>query len=163
MFMVIAVMITALYMFLNGRNTAACPVCPPCKEYKCTITNPSEPLPQVAPPVAFPPASQTALNPIPGRPTRPYIHSGDTAWHELGFVNSEGTKRRILRLFGRRRFPRSERFEYFLSTKDGISIPFSTPKGVELMNGDKVDIPGFDDKFIAVIFPVDAPRYSPTI
>lgn len=168
----ISVLLLTMYVIRGPKTNPACPLpscpppsCPPCKEYKCTISNPSERLPTVPPAVLLPvaPGPAKTNDPIPGKPTRQYVNSGDTTWYELGFVNSEGGKRLMLRLFGRRRFPRSDRYEYFLSTKDGISIPFKTPNDVELINGDKVDIPGFENKFVSVIYPVEVPQYSPSI
>ena len=176
---VLVIVATAVGVSSRYWKNAVCPPCEPCKEYKCTIPAPAAAevmsLPAVAPPIIPPLALNTSATPgrarepplvavgnmAPKKPGRPYINSGDTGWYELGFVNSEGGKKNMMRLFGRRRFARTDRYEYFLSTKDGIRVPFNTPKDVELMSGDKVEIPGFEDKFIAVIYPVDVPQYSP--
>ena len=95
-----------------------------------------------------------------GGPSRAYISSNDTRWHEIGFVKGE-EHREPFRLFAHRKYPRSDRYEYFMRTKDGINVPFDTEKNVELQNGDLITVPGFSGQFKAVIYPVEKLVYNP--
>jgi hypothetical protein len=152
--MFIVLLAAALYsvvLYANGY-------CPPCRDLICTVPHPHEtttPPPLIVPVAVTPPASADT---IPRRPERQYVSAADVSWHEMGFVMSPEMKQ-PLRLFARRKWPRSERYEYFLTTRDNISIPFNTPKDVELLDGDNITVPGFKDKLTATIYPVSVPRY----
>jgi hypothetical protein len=50
-----------------------------------------------------------------------------------------------------------------MRTRDGIDVPFNTPKDTELQNGDSIAVPGFDEQFKAVIFPVQQLVYDPAV
>lgn len=153
--------------------------CPPCRKLKCSVTPRDDvrlPAPaeivvvKVPPNVRVPPniRPQPVIDPAPVQeaivagPRRTYVSSNDTRWHEVGFVKGEGD-RNVYRLFGHRKLARSERWEYFMRTKDGIDVPFTTPKDVELENGDSISVPGFDGQYKAVIYPVEQLVYNPNV
>lgn len=75
---------------------------------------------------------------------------------------------KILKLFGRQRFPRSNQWEYYVinsETFDSISkIPLKIPGNKELSNNDVISLPWLDQskgKFDVKIFDYDVPRYNP--
>jgi hypothetical protein len=141
--------------------------CPPCRKIKCSVPLPEEvrmPMLQDVLFVRSPPAGTPApvAEALVGGPSRTYISSNDTRWHEIGFVKGE-EHREPFRLFAHRKYPRSDRYEYFMRTKDGINVPFNTEKDVELQNGDLITVPGFSGQFKAVIYPVEKLVYNPVV
>ena len=113
--------------------------CPPCRKIRCSVPPPEEIRMPMLQDVLFVRSSPETDKKTPapvaealiGGPSRTYISSNDTRWHEIGFVKGE-QHREPFRLFAHRKYPRSDRYEYFMRTKDGINVPFNTEKDVEL-------------------------------
>jgi hypothetical protein len=66
-------------------------------------------------------------------------------------------------LFGRRKFPRSEKYEYYVVDANQIKIPFSQKNDAEIWDKDAVSIPGFTYAFVAKMYPHDEIPYNPYI
>ena len=102
---------------------------------------------------------QVTIVPQEGAPEIPYISREDTSYHQLGYIQSDTTlagsfQRPTYRLYGRRKYARSERFEYYIINEVGIRIPFTQSNEKELYDTDKVTVPGFDTLFTVHIYPV---------
>jgi hypothetical protein len=152
--LVVFLVVLVFTLYLVSLQAGGQLSCPPCRDLICTIPA-SAGIEATQPPVVVP-----AAPPAPEfrKPERQYVSAADVSWQEMGFVKSPEMKQ-PLRLFARRKWPRSERYEYFLTTRDNISIPFNTPKDVELVDGDHITVPGFKESLTATIYPVSAPRY----
>lgn len=98
-------------------------------------------------------------------PDIPYVSSMDTSYHSLGYVYTTPTEgeRTTLRLYGRRKYPRSERYEYFIIDKNDIKIPFTQKNDKEIWDGDTVTIPGYTSPFTAVIYKTRELVYNPYV
>jgi hypothetical protein len=72
---------------------------------------------------------------------------------------------KILKLFGRQKFPGSNQWEYYvLNTETYDKVPLEIPGNKELSNNDVIGLPWLDQskgKFDIKMFDYDAPRYNP--
>ena len=72
---------------------------------------------------------------------------------------------KILKLFGRQKFPGSNQWEYYvLNIETFDKVPLEIPGNKELTNNDVIGLPWLDQskgKFDIKIFDYDAPRYNP--
>ena len=94
-------------------------------------------------------------------PERDYVSMSDTTnFHELGYVQDTVDPKLRMRLFGKRRFPRVDRFEYYVLDKNGIKIQTKTPREKELFENDTVTIPGHNVPLSVHIYDVSGPRYQ---
>ena len=98
-------------------------------------------------------------------PTRGYPDD----YHNIGMLTRKNDEK-ILKLFGRQKFPGSSQWEYYVIGNDpnGLNskIPLKIPGNKELNNNDTVAIPWLDQskgKFELRIFDYDAPRYNPFV
>lgn len=100
---------------------------------------------------------------LDGSPRIPYVSSLDTTWHAMGYVYRLTTddRRMSLRLFGRRKYPRSERYEYYVLDKNDIRVVIPRRNDKELYNDDTVNIPELGGDFKVVIYPVQELVYNP--
>ena len=102
---------------------------------------------------------QVAIVPTSGLnqgPHTPNISSSDVTYHHVGYVQSTvniGDNKVTFPLYERRKYPRQERYEYYIIENNGIQIPFTQRNDNQLYDGDNVMIPGFDEAFIAKIYP----------
>ena len=165
---VLLVFLSAAALMLAIRYGRA--QCPPCRQLRCQLPDRGDirlPL-STEIVVVKTPAPTLAPTPTPMQevviagPRRSYVSSNDTRWHEIGIAKGEGD-RSVFRLFGHRKYARSEKWEYFMRTKDGIDVPFKTPKDVELLDGDSITVPGFNGQMKAVIFPIEQLAYNPNV
>lgn len=73
----------------------------------------------------------------------------------------------ILRLYGRREFPGSKRYEYYTAINSGldqIKIPLRTRnRQEELYDGDKVKVKELDTYYKVNLYPFDQPKYYPDL
>lgn len=73
----------------------------------------------------------------------------------------------ILRLYGRREFPGSKRYEYYTAINSGldqIKVPLRTRnRQEELYDGDKVKVKELDDYYKVNLYPFDQPKYYPDL
>lgn len=90
-------------------------------------------------------------------PTSTYISQYDLSYHDLGYVEDTTASSSPLRmrLFGHRKYPRTERYEYYIVDPNGIKIPFTTKNEAEIFDGDLITIPGYTQTFKANIYGTD--------
>ena len=87
-------------------------------------------------------------------------------YQQLGIVTRNNDEK-ILQLFGRPTFPRSNQWEYYvIGGKDGFvnKIPIQSKNQKELEDGDEIDVIGMNSnngKFIVKLFNYNVPRYNP--
>lgn len=93
-------------------------------------------------------------------PDRVYVNSYDTTWHPMGYVYNPSSPDSTMRLYGRRKYPRSDKWEYYIIDKNGIKIPFELKNSAEIYDDDPVSIPGYPS-LVANIYEVKSPIYSP--
>jgi len=97
-------------------------------------------------------------------PTRGYPDN----YHNVGMLVRKNDEK-ILKLFGRQKFPGSNQWEYYIIGSEGHSItkiPLKIPGNKELTNNDVIVVPWLDQskgKFNIKIFDYDAPRYIPNV
>ena len=98
-------------------------------------------------------------------PTRGYPDD----YHNVGMLFRKQDEK-VLKLFGRQKFPGSNQWEYYVIGNDpnGLNnkVPLTIPGNRELSNNDTVAIPWLDQskgKFELKIFDYDAPRYNPFV
>ncbi len=95
-------------------------------------------------------------------PTRGYPDN----YHNIGILVRKNDEK-ILKLFGRQKFPGSNQWEYYVVNSDKYDkIPLEIPGNKELSNGDVIGLPWLDQskgKFEIRIFDYDVPRYNPYI
>lgn len=82
-------------------------------------------------------------------PVVPNIPRNDYSYIQMGYVSSGSTR---LPLFGHKKYPYRDRYEYYVIDNNGIKIPFSQTQNKELYDKDTVTIPGFTDTFTANIY-----------
>jgi hypothetical protein len=80
------------------------------------------------------------------------------------------TDEKVIKLFGRQKYARSDQYEYYGVASDGsnigIKIPIETVRNQEIYDGDEIDVPYFNvvqGKFKAQLFPDQTFRYNPYI
>ena len=95
-------------------------------------------------------------------PTRGYPDN----YQNLGILVRKSDER-ILKLFGRQKFPGSSQYEYYVvDSYNSQKFPLKLNGMKELSDKDVISIPWFDQskgKFEVKIFDYDAPRYNPNI
>ena len=98
-------------------------------------------------------------------PTRGYPDN----YHNIGMLVRKNDEK-ILKLFGRQKYPGSNQWEYYIIGSDGshsiTKIPLKIPGNKELSNNDVIAVPWLDQskgKFNIKIFDYDAPRYRPDL
>jgi ribosomal protein L34E len=98
-------------------------------------------------------------------PTRGYPDD----YHNIGMLVRKNDEK-VLKLFGRQKFPGSNQWEYYVIGNDpnGLNnkIPLSIPGNKELFSNDTIAVPWLDQskgKFELKLFDYDAPRYNPFI
>ena len=96
-------------------------------------------------------------------PTRGYPDN----YHNMGMLVRKNDEK-VLKLFGRQKFPGSNQYEYYVIGNDSTNltskIPLKIPGEKELSNNDTVPIPWLDQskgKFEVKLFDYDVPRYNP--
>ncbi len=95
-------------------------------------------------------------------PTRGYPDN----YQNLGILSRKNDEK-ILKLFGRQKFPGSNQWEYYVvNTHYNDKVPLEIPGNKEIYNGDVIALPWLDQskgKFEVRIFDYDVPRYNPYI
>lgn len=79
-------------------------------------------------------------------------------------INNEAGDNKLLRLFGRKEFPRSNRYEYYTAINSGndiIKVPLNIKK--ELYDDDNVIVDELSTEYKVKIYKYDSPRYYPDI
>lgn len=94
------------------------------------------------------------------RPTQGYPDN----YNQIGYLqNSELSENKLLRLFGREEFPRSNKWEYYTSLNSGndmIKIPIKTSKN-ELFDEDTIKV--LNNEYKVKLYKYDSPKYYPDI
>jgi len=115
-----------------------------------------------ASPVVAPEAIQVTLVPENGftaPPERKYTSMNDTSYQPIGFLYNRQDL--TMKLFARRKYPRGDRWLYFVIDKNGVKIPFSTKNEQEIYDGDSVIVPEFTDLLTAKIYDNQDVVYNP--
>ncbi len=80
------------------------------------------------------------------------------------------TDEKVIKLFGRQKYARSDQYEYYGIASDGsnigIKIPIETVRNQEIYDGDEIDVPYFNvaqGKFKVQLFPDQTFRYNPYV
>lgn len=88
-------------------------------------------------------------------------------YHNVGMLVRKNDEK-ILKLFGRQKFPGSNQWEYYVIGNDSTNltskIPLEIPGEKELSNNDTIPVPWLDSskgKFEVKLFDYDIPRYNP--
>ena len=96
-------------------------------------------------------------------PTRGYPDN----YHNVGMLVRKNDEK-VLKLFGRQKFPGSNQYEYYVIGNDSTNLTSKTPLKIpgekELSNNDTVPIPWLDQskgKFEVKLFDYDVPIYNP--
>lgn len=112
---------------------------------------------------------------LPGQyvndPRRGFIFPSESdpeylTYQQVGFLNNnEGDKPTILPLFGKKKYPRSDQWEYYYQTDkyNQIKIPITYKKNYPLMSQDVITIPEYKKDFVVTIYDYDAPKYIPYV
>lgn len=88
------------------------------------------------------------------------------SYQQVGFLmNNDESDPTILPLFGKKKFPRSDRWEYYYQTDkyNQIKIPIAYKKNYPLMSKDNINIPEYKKDFTVTIYEYDTPKYIPHI
>jgi hypothetical protein len=95
----------------------------------------------------------------PSFPSRDYMHEKFT-FQQLGFVSSGG---QVLPLFGKRKYPRSNKWEYFVvdNSENRVRIPVKSVRDEEVSNGDVVDVLGVEH--IVSLYDYNTVKYNPDL
>lgn len=89
-------------------------------------------------------------------------------FRQFGFLTSNDetdTENKIIKLFGRRKNPRSDQYEYYVSVNSGldkIKIPID-PKQQELYTDDVINVSALGKDYKVNIYKNDSPKYYPDI
>lgn len=104
---------------------------------------------------------QRIYNPLVG-PERiyPNLNNDYSNYQQLGFISS-GMLR--LPLFGRRKYRRSDKWEYYVidNSENKIKIPIKTVSDNELYSGEAIQFDG--QNFSVFLYDIDTIRYNPDI
>jgi len=87
-------------------------------------------------------------------------------YQQVGFlINNEEDKPIILSLFGKKKYPRGDQWEYYYQTDkyNQIKIPIRYKKNYALMSKDIINIPEYKKDFTVTIYEYDSPKYIPNI
>lgn len=85
------------------------------------------------------------------------IRQGDNDYNEAN---------KIIRLFGRQKYPGSNQYEYYTAINNGfdqIKIPINNRRRNELYEDDNVYIKELDENYRVNLYKYDAPKYYPDI
>lgn len=99
-------------------------------------------------------------NPLVG-PERIYPNLQQTDnYQQLGYV-SKGSLR--LPLFGRRKYKRSDKWEYYVidNSENKIKVPIKSLNDYELSTGDNITFDG--EQYLVNLYEIDSVRYNPDI
>ena len=98
-------------------------------------------------------------------PTRGYPDN----YQNVGMLVRKNDEK-ILKLFGRQRFPGSNQWEYYVleneTSDSSTKIPLKIPGNKEILNNEVIAVPWLDQskgKFDVKIFDYDVPRYNPYV
>lgn len=71
---------------------------------------------------------------------------------------------KLIKLFGRKKYPHSETYEYYVQVNNGNdNIKFPLKQTKEIFNKDEVHIDELNRNYTASIYENDSPRYYPNI
>jgi hypothetical protein len=88
-------------------------------------------------------------------------------YQQVGFLinNDDDDKPIILSLFGKKKYPRGDQWEYYYQTDkyNQIKIPIQYKKNYALMSKDIINIPEYKKDFTVTIYEYDSPKYIPYI
>lgn len=87
-------------------------------------------------------------------------------YQQVGFLLDNTTEKpTILPLFGKKKYPRGDQWEYYYQTDkyNQIKIPITYKKNYPLMSKDVINIPEYNKDFTATIYEYDAPKYIPYV
>ena len=88
-------------------------------------------------------------------------------YHLIGILmNNEGFENRILKLYGREKYPRSILWEYYTIISDGndmIKIEINNKNNKELYTGDKIYIEELKKEYEVKMYSNDELKYNPNI
>ena len=88
-------------------------------------------------------------------------------YHLIGILmNNEGFENRILKLYGREKYPRSILWEYYTIISDGndmIKIEINNKNNKELYTGDKIYIEELNKEYEVKMYSNDELKYNPNI
>jgi hypothetical protein len=111
--------------------------------------------------------SGVAINQNPRILPGQYVNDPEyLSYQQVGFLNNnEGDKPTILPLFGKKKYPRSDQWEYYYQTDkyNQIKIPIEYKKNYALMSKDVIKIPEYNKDFVVTIYDYDAPKYIPYV
>lgn len=94
-------------------------------------------------------------------PERKYISMNDTTlYHELGYIQGTVHLHIRMKLYGRRKYPRSDKFEYYIVDNNNIKISVRSKNDKELYENDIIQITGFTEPFTVHLYDVQGPRYQ---
>lgn len=88
------------------------------------------------------------------------------SYQQMGFLtNNENDKPIILPLYGKKKYPRSDQYEYYYQTDkyNQIKIPIEYKKNYPLSTKDTINIPEYKKEFVVTIYDYDAPKYIPYV
>ena len=98
-------------------------------------------------------------------PTRGYPDN----YHQVGNLIRDSDEK-VLKLFGRQRYPGSSQWEYYVISRDpnglDTKLPLNRKKDRELEDNTEIDVPFFNSSkgnFKVQLLNLDAPRYNPFI
>jgi len=109
----------------------------------------SKPIIMPAPTATATPTRVSLVNDTSVDPVVPNRSRDDYSYVQVGFVSSGSIR---LPLYGHKKFPYRDRYEYYVIDSAGIKIPFSQTQNKEIYDKDTVSIPGFTDTFMATIY-----------
>jgi len=88
-------------------------------------------------------------------------------YHLIGIlINNEGYENRILKLYGREKYPKSILWEYYTIISDGndmIKIEINNKNNKELYTGDKIYIDELNKEYEIKMYSNDELKYNPNI
>lgn len=129
-----------------------------------------EPPPQRSPTLAHFPVQVPVPVAVPPRyyentgtgPRKTYVSMYDTQhFHEVGYIQSNDDAHLRMRLYGRRKFPGAERFEYYALDENGIKLVVKSTKDNELYDNDTVSVVGMEpNNFIVHVYDNMEPRFQ---
>jgi len=88
-------------------------------------------------------------------------------YHLIGIlINNEGYENKILKLYGREKYPRSILWEYYTIISDGndmIKIELNNKNNKELFTGDNIYIEELKKNYEVKLYSTDELKYNPNI
>ena len=177
--LIASLIVIGIYQYKNNKSLiqSECPVCPsqpektitkiiehdPVKEYDYRkiddpLSNPARRVPRYEIPLHH-------LKEYIDIPTRGYPDN----FHLFGIVTriDDTGDNKILKLFGRKIYRGSDKYEYYVTVVNGhdmIKIPVKTKrKYAELYDDDEITIPELDGTYKVKLYDYDAPKYYPDL